>query len=84
MIATREASGYIPQVIAKGDNVRAVRLMQLLQREPKPPAYLRTTLGIASREHFAKAYLRPLMEAGLIVRSDPGCPNSPQQKYAFT
>ena len=79
-----ETPGYIPQVIAKGDNVRAVRLMQLLQWEPKSPAYLRTTLGIASREYFTKAYLRPLMETGLIERSDPVHPNSPQQKYALT
>ena len=79
-----ETPGYIPQVIAKGDNVCAVRLMQLLQWEPKSPAYLRTTLGIASREYFTKAYLRPLMETGLIERSDPVHPNSPQQKYALT
>ena len=39
-----ETPGYIPQVIAKGDDVRAVRLMQLLQWEPKSPAYLRTTM----------------------------------------
>ncbi|MBQ2624231.1 MAG: hypothetical protein IJG18_03965 [Kiritimatiellae bacterium] len=58
--------------------------MQLLQWEPKSPAYLRTTLGVASREYFTKAYLRPLMEAGLIERSDPVHPNSPQQKYALT
>ena len=44
-----EMPGYILQVVAKGDNVRAVRLMQLLQWEPKSPAYLRTTLGVASR-----------------------------------
>src|SRR5574344_2037223 len=55
-----ETPGYIPQVIAKGDNVRAVRLMQLLQWEPQSPAYLRTTLGITSREYFTKA---------------PGCPS---------
>ena len=79
-----ETPGYIPQVVSKGDNVRAVRLMQLLQWEPKSPAYLRTTLGIASREYFTKAYLRPLMETGLIERSDPVHPNSPQQKYALT
>ena len=48
-----------------------------------PPAYLRTTLGIASREYFTKAYLRPLTEAGLIVRTDPDHPNSPRQKYAL-
>ena len=58
--------------------------MQLLQWEPKSPAYLRTTLGIASREYLTKAYLRPLVEAGLIARSDLGHPNSPQQKYALT
>ena len=57
--------------------------MQLLQWEPRSPTYLRTTLGIASREYFTKVYLRSLMEAGLIVRSDPGHPNSPQQKYAL-
>ena len=67
-----------------GDNVLAVRLMQLLQWEPKPPAYLRTTLGIASREYFTKAYLRPLTETGLIARTDPDHPNSPRQKYALT
>jgi len=43
-----------------------------------------STLGIASREYFTKAYLRPLAEAGLIERSDPVHPNSPQQKYALT
>ena len=76
--------GDIPRVVEKGDNVLAVRLLQLLQWEPKSPAYLRTTLGIASREYFTKAYLRPLVEAGLIERNDPDHPNSPQQKYAIT
>jgi len=79
-----DTPGYIPQAVAKGDNVRAVRLMQLLQWELKSPAYLRTTLGIASREYFTKAYLRPLTEAGLIMRSDPEHPNSPRQKHALT
>ena len=48
------------------------------------PTYLRTTLGITSREYFTKAYLRPLTEAGLFVRTDPDHPNSPRQKYALT
>ena len=78
-----ETPGYIPQVVEKGDNVLAVRLLQLLQWEPKSPAYLRTTLGMASREYFTKAYLRPLMEAGLIERGDPDHPHSPQQKYVL-
>ena len=63
---------------------RAIRLLQLLQWEPRSPAYLRTTLGIASREYFTKAYLRPLTEAGLVARTDPDHPNSPRQKYALT
>ena len=58
--------------------------MQLLQCEPKSSAYLRMTLGVASREYFTKAYLRPLMKTGLIERGDPVHPNSPQQKYALT
>ena len=40
-----------------------------------------TTLCIASREYFTKAYSRPLTESGLIARSDPEHPNSPRQKY---
>ena len=82
--AAVDTPGYIPHVVAKGDNVRAVRLMQLLQWEPNSPACLRTTLGIASREYFTKVYLRPLTEAGLIERSDPEHPNSPRQKHALT
>ena len=52
--------------------------------DPGSPAYLRTTLGITSREYFTKAYLRPLTEAGLIVRMDPDHPHSPRQEYALT
>ena len=52
--------------------------------DPGSPAYLRTTLGITSREYFTKAYLRPLTEAGLIVRMDPDHPHSSRQKYALT
>ena len=79
-----EAPGYVPKVVEKGDNILALRLLQLLQWDPRSPAYLRTTLGIASREYFTKAYLRPLTESGLIVRTDPDHPNSPRQKYALT
>ena len=53
-------------------------------KDPRSSAYLRTTLGIASREYFTKAYLRPLTEAGLVARTDPDHPNSPRQKYALT
>ena len=79
-----ETPGYVPQVVERGDNVLALRLLQLLQWEPRSPAYLHTTLGIASREYFTKAYLRPLTEAGLVARTDPDHPNSPRQKYALT
>ena len=79
-----ETPGYVPQVVERGDNVLALRLLQLLQWEPRSPAYLRTTLGIASREYFTKAYLRPLTESGLVARTDPDHPNSPRQKYALT
>ena len=79
-----ETPGYVPQVVEKGDNVLALRLLQLLQWDSRSPAYLRATLGIASREYFTKAYLRPLTEAGLIARTNPDHPNSPRQKYVLT
>ena len=79
-----ETPGYVPKVVGKGDNILALRLLQLLQWDPRSPVYLRTTLGIASREYFTKTYLRPLTEAGLIARTDPDHPNSPRQKYVLT
>ena len=61
------------------DDGERTRLVDLVRRD-----HHGTTLGIASRGYFTKAYLRPLTEAGLIARTDPDHPNSPRQKYVLT
>ena len=33
--------------------------------------------------HFNRYYLSPLLEKGLIVRTDPDHPQSPQQRYCL-
>ncbi len=38
-------------------------------------------VGIRSPIHFSRYYLRPLMEKGMIERTDPDSPKSPRQEY---
>ena len=42
---------------------------------------LRESVGIRSPIHFSRYYLRPLMEKGMIERTDPDSPKSPRQEY---
>ena len=42
---------------------------------------MRAAVGIKSRIHFNRYYLAPMLEKGLVVRTDPEHPNSPHQEY---
>ena len=46
-----------------------------------PPSELREAVGIKSRIHFSRYYMTPLMEKGLVERTDPENPMSPRQEY---
>ena len=48
---------------------------------PMRPSALRKAVGIRSPIHFSRYYLRPLMEKGMIERTDPDSPKSPRQEY---
>ena len=48
------------------------------------PEALRAAVGIKSRIHFNRYYLAPMLEKGLVVRTDPEHPNSPHQEYSFS
>ena len=39
------------------------------------------TPDFAAVIHFNRYYLSPLLERGIIVRTDPDHPQSPQQRY---
>ena len=45
------------------------------------PAAIRKAVGMKSRIHFIRYYITPMLEKGLIVRTDPEHPQSPQQEY---
>ena len=45
------------------------------------PSALRAAVGIKSRIHFNRYCLAPMLEKGLVVRTDPEHPNAPHQEY---
>ena len=45
------------------------------------PSALREAVGIKSPIRFSRYYLRPLMEKGMIERTDPDSSKSPRQEY---
>ena len=47
-------------------------------------AELMNALGLANRRHFARTYLRPGVEAGLVEMTLPDGPRSRAQRYRLT
>ena len=45
------------------------------------PAAIRKAVGMKRRIHFVRYYIAPMLEKGLIVRTDPDHPRSPRQEY---
>lgn len=48
---------------------------------PKTREEMQAYIGIANREHFRKAILKPLLESGQIKMTIPDKPKSKNQKY---
>ena len=67
--------------LEKGDAGVAERILELLSGGPMKPAALREAVGIKRRDHFNEYYIVPMLEKGLIERTDPDHPRSPQQMY---
>jgi DNA-binding transcriptional ArsR family regulator len=67
--------------LGKGSERTARRILELLAGGPMPPSELREAVGIRSRIHFSRYYMTPLMEKGLVARTDPDNPMSPRQEY---
>ncbi|MGN0888396.1 MAG: Fic family protein [Kiritimatiellia bacterium] len=47
-------------------------MLALLSDGAMKPAALRAAVGIKSRIHFNRYCLAPMLEKGLVVRTDPG------------
>ena len=67
--------------LAHGSEKVAKRILELLADGPMRPSALREAVGIKSRIHFSRYYMTPLMEKGLVERTDPENPMSPRQEY---
>jgi len=63
-----------PQVIAVLESARTARTRGELQK----------AVGLKDREHFRKAYLEPLLSAGLLEMMIPDKPRSSKQRYRTT
>ena len=59
------------------------RLIAALDREMSR-AELMNALGLADRRHFARTYLQPGVEAGLVEMTLPDRPRSREQRYRLT
>ncbi|QEY59730.1 hypothetical protein FXF61_11435 [Pseudomonas sp. C27(2019)] len=55
--------------------------LSIFCQQPRSRAELQEFCALKDREHFRKAVLVPLLEAGWLQRSLPDKPNSPKQKY---
>ena len=65
----------------KGRPESVERILKLLESGPLRSSAIRKAVGICSGIHLSHYYLTPMMEKGLIKRTDPDHPQSPQQRY---
>ena len=65
------------------DTTQVARTEQLLDycAEPRTREELQQFIGIANREHFRKAILKPLLASGKLVMTIPDKPSSRNQRY---
>ncbi len=75
------APGVAPEVTP--EVTPEVRLLLVLAGE-MTRQQLKEALGLKDDEHFRKAYLLPVLEAGLIEMTIPDKPRSSKQKYRLT
>lgn len=61
-----------------------VRAMLAAARQPVSRSELQRAAGLENREHFRKAYLKRLMDAGWLEPTIPNKPNSRLQRYRIT
>ena len=79
-----EAPKGFPVELERGDPAIAERILELLADGSMRPSALRKAVGIRNSTHFNRYYLSPLLEKGVIARTDPDHPQSPQQRYCLT
>ncbi|MDR1135548.1 MAG: transcriptional regulator [Clostridiales Family XIII bacterium] len=77
-VTAQDTAQVTAQAVAQDE-----RMEQLLIfcAEPKTRDEMQEFIGMASREHFRKAILRPLLASGKLLMTIPDKPNSRNQRY---
>lgn len=77
--AIQSADNFTVDSVQASDQVK--NLMAVMQQQEYSLTELMQLVGLAHRPTFQKNYLNPALEAGLIERTQPNKPKSPQQRY---
>ena len=78
---TAQASDHVTDQASVQVSDQVQRLISALGQDDYTLAELMQFIGLAHRATFQKNYLNPAIEAGLIERTIPDKPKSPNQKY---
>lgn len=78
-----ECPARLPIELERGDSSVAMKVLAFLADGPRTSAAIRAAVGIQSGDYFNRCYLRPLLARGMIVRTIPDTPQSPNQMYCL-
>jgi len=80
---TGQVTGQVAGQVALQRDEPLGRLLLVLERETSR-SELQETLGLKHRDHFARAYLQPAIDAGLVELTISDKPRSSKQRYRLT
>lgn len=81
MVDSVQASDHADVQVTVQASDQVKRLIGLMQQQEYSLTELMQLMGLVHRPTFQKNYLNPALEAGLIERTQPDKPKSPQQRY---
>ena len=70
------------KLIIENENIKCV--IEVVGNQPLSMKSIMQALGLKSRDHFLKRYLRPAIDGGYLRLLYPDAPRSPRQKYLLT
>ena len=70
------------KLIVENENIKFV--IEVVGNQQLSAKSIMQALGLKSRDHFLKRYLRPAIDGGYLRLLYPDAPRSPRQKYLLT
>lgn len=79
----RTSAGQVQEgLIIENENIK--RVIEVVGNQQLSVKHIMEALGLKSRDHFLKRYLRPTIDNGYLRLLYPDAPRSPRQKYLLT